>query len=755
MTATTVRPLANVERALIDGMQLWRFCNEDPQFVLAEAKNGAPLREGWHVFSCRMRAVEGTIASPCLYLDFGDGYSEGGRISLPQPDATGKLRVLVCFRRAPVAVRLDPSTANAVAAIEQVRLRRLGRIAAFAYMVRSIAADAGVAEGCRVAAAATRAVAKGNSSAAGDALYARYRRAIDAAPPDYARWLELYDQPLSRAESERRVAAIASPPLMSVLMPTYNTPVRWLQAAIESVRRQSYPHWELCVADDASTALETRALLERYAAIDPRIRVVLRERNGHISAASNTALGIARGEWISLLDHDDALHPDALLHVAEAVCAQPDAMLVYTDEDKIDERDRRYQPHFKPAWDPDLLLGQNFICHFSVFRASAMRDAGGFREGLEGAQDWDLALRVTRSAGADAVVHVPRVLYHWRAIGGSTALGSEQKDYAANAGARAVSDHLEHAGIDAVIEPLPGGHLRVSRRLSASQPSVAIVVPTRDRVALLRQCVDSILLRSTYANYRVVIVDNDSVEAETLHYLGQVSEDPRVQVLAYPKPFNYSAINNFAVAEAPSEVVALLNNDIEIITPDWLERMVAQAMRPDVGAVGAMLYYPDDTVQHAGVTVGLGGVAGHALSGAPRGSEGYMGRMRLTAQSTAVTAACLVVRRHAWDEVGGLDEGLPVAFNDVDFCLRLAARGYRNLWVADAELYHHESATRGYEDTPEKQRRFQGEVAFMEARWGGRLQRDPSYNPNLALSGSPFSLAFPPRARDARARVFD
>ena len=750
----TIHPLANVEPIVVDGVHLWRFQNEDPQFILVGAAERGFLA-GWNVLSCRLRAAEGNVASPCLYPDYGSGYSEEERIDLPEPDAAGQLRVLVRFKRRPVALRLDPSTTNAVALFEHVRLRHVGKIAAFAHMVRSIAARAGTAEAVRLAAVAMKAVAAGDSTRAGDALYERYRHG-DASTgfPGYAEWLARYDQPLTREESKRRLAAMQAAPLVSVLMPTFNTPERWLRAAIESVRRQSYPHWELCIADDASSSRETRAVLAQYAAIDPRIRVALRDRNGHISAASNTALDSARGEWIALLDHDDALHPDALLHVVEAILGQPDAVLVYTDEDKIDERDQRYQPYFKPAYDPDLLLGQNFICHFAVYRASSVREAGCFREGFEGAQDWDLALRVVRSAGGDSVLHVPRVLYHWRAIGGSTALGSSEKDYASDAGTRAVAVHLREGQVSARVKPLPGGHLRIERQAPDPQPSVVIVIPTRDRVALLRQCVDSILSRTTYANYRIAIVDNGSVEPETFEYLSQATQDPRVQVIAYPKPFNYSAINNFAVAAVPSEIVALVNNDIEVISPDWLETMVAHALRPDVGAVGAMLYYPDDTVQHAGVTVGFGGVAGHAFSGAPRGSDGYMGRMRLTGQATAVTAACLLVRRQVWDEVGGLDEDLPVAFNDVDFCLRIAARGYRNIWTPEAELYHHESATRGYEDTPEKQRRFQGEVAFMQERWGELLQADPNYNPNLALAGRPFSLAFPPRPRRPRNNRF-
>lgn len=573
-----------------------------------------------------------------------------------------------------------------------------------------------------------------------------------AMPPEiesYARWLHLYDpvSPAALRTLREAVAALPDRPLISVIMPVYNTPERWLRRAIESVRAQVYDRWELCIADDASPAPHVRPLLEAYAAADPRIKIVFRPVNGHISASSNSALEIATGAYIALLDHDDELPVRALARMAVEISRHPDAVFFYSDEDKIDEQGHRFDPYFKPDFLPDLLLGQNCLSHLSVIRTDAMRAVGGFRVGLEGSQDWDLALRLVEDLPPEKVRHVPEILYHWRAIAGSTALAVGEKSYTVRAAERALTDHLARRKIAATLEPVPGDHWRLRYALPDPAPLVSLIIPTRDRLALVRTCVESILAKTDYPRYEILILDNASTEPATLAWFAEVqARDPRVKVLPYPHPFNYSALNNFGVERAAGEIIGLLNNDLEVITPGWLTEMVSHAIRPEIGAVGALLHYPNDTIQHAGILLGLGGVANHAFYRYPRGTDGYKNRARLVQNFSAVTGACLLVRKAVYNQVGGLNaEHLAVAFNDVDFCLKVRAAGYRNLWTPFAELYHHESASRGAEDTPEKLARFAREVDYMRRTWGPQLDADPAYNPNFSLEIEGFKLACPPR----------
>jgi glycosyltransferase involved in cell wall biosynthesis len=574
----------------------------------------------------------------------------------------------------------------------------------------------------------------------------------------YEKWIEVYDRLTPerlRAQAEES-ARLPRRPLISVLVPVYNTPECWLVKAVESVRNQSYPHWELCLADDASPQPHVRPLLERFAREDARIKVAFREKNGHISACSNSALELATGEFTALLDHDDELTPHALFEVASLLNAHPDTDYVYSDEDKIDEDGRRHEPYFKPDYLPDLFLAQNYTSHLSVYRTALVREVGGFRAGYEGSQDWDLALRVVDRSAPERIRHIPKVLYHWRAIPGSTALLISEKNYPLEAARRALTDHFARLKQPVSLEHVPGDHWRVIHPLPSPPPPVTLVIPTRNGLKFLQRCVDSILDKTAYPAFEVLVMDNGSDDPATLAYLKQLSDGTHpllrpghtARVLRHDAPFNYSVINNRGVREARGEVVGLLNNDLEVINPGWLAEMVAQAVRPGIGCVGAMLYYPNDTIQHAGVVVGLGGVAGHAFRDFPRGSHGKFNRARLVQNYSAVTAACLLVRKSTYEQVGGLDEKeLAVAFNDIDFCLKVQAAGYRNLWTPFAEFYHHESATRGPDDNPEKAERFRREVETMLLRWGPALTNDPAYNPNLTLELNDFSLAVPPRIK--------
>lgn len=569
-----------------------------------------------------------------------------------------------------------------------------------------------------------------------------------AGADHYAAWIAAYDQPSPEDLARLRTQGAALPrqPRISVVMPVYDPPAEVLRQAIDSVRQQVYPHWQLCIADDASPSPHVAEILRAAAAADPRIRVTFRPRNGHIAAASNSALGLAEGEFVALLDHDDVLPPQALYHVAAEICAHPDADLLYSDEDKLDERGQRCDPYFKSDWDPELILGQNYFNHLTVCRRSLMTAVGGFREGFDGSQDHDLVLRLIERTTPDRIRHIPRVLYHWRIQPGAATFSASQRDRAAEAARRAVAEHLARTGSAATVETTQGGWQRITHPLPAPPPLVSLLVPTRDAVGLLRQCLDGLLHGTDYPALEVIILDNDSREPETLAYFAEVQGDPRVRVLPQPGPFNFSAINNAGVAAARGELIGFVNNDIKVIGRGWLREMAAHALRPEVGAVGAKLRYGDDTIQHGGVILGIGGIGAHAWRRFPADHPASFGRLMLTRSFSAVTAACLVMRRQAFESVGGFNErNLAVAFNDVDLCLKLRACGLRVVWTPHAELYHLESVSRGGDLDAGKRDRFRGESLYMRQTWGPLLDADPFYNPNLTLHAMDYGLAFPPR----------
>lgn len=562
-----------------------------------------------------------------------------------------------------------------------------------------------------------------------------------------ARSVSPYQAWISQNESETYIeisqglASFSHSPLISIVVPVYNPDEQHLIDCIESVRNQSYPHWELCLADDCSTQEYVKPLLEKYAQRDPRIKVIFRESNGHISAASNSALEKATGEWTALLDHDDELHQHALYYVVKALNEQPDAEFVYSDEDKIDQDGKRSDPHFKPNWNLDLLYSQNYVSHLGVYQTHILKTMGGFRVGFEGSQDFDLLLRYSREIDQTKVVHIPRVLYHWRMIEGSTALGAGEKSYTTEAGIKALQAHF--SVLDKSVSVEKGKHENIYKVswLMKKQPLVSLIMPTYNGVEITKQAIDSIIEKSDYRNFEILLVDNNSDDPKALTYFDEIDQHDQVRVLRYPHPFNFSAINNFAVKHAKGEVIGLINNDIEVINPEWLTEMVSHAIREDVGCVGAMLYYPNDTIQHAGVITGIGGVAGHSHKYFKRGEHGYFSRLHLVQNLSAVTAACLLVRKSIFEQVDGLNEqNLAIAFNDVDFCLKVQAAGYRNLWTPYAELYHHESITRGAEDNPEKVERFNKETEFMKKAWGTQTNLDPFYSQNLTLVKEDFSV---------------
>ena len=566
---------------------------------------------------------------------------------------------------------------------------------------------------------------------------------------DYQSWIQCFDTPSASdiRKMEQDVETFAEKPLISVLLPVYDTPEKWLSQVIESVRNQIYPHWELCIADDLSPSPHVKEILDRYAALDTRIKVVYREKNGHISAATNSGLEVATGSFCALLDHDDLLPIHALYHIAKELNAYPEADLLFSDEDKIDSHGTRFDPYFKSDWNPDLFLSHNCISHLGVYRTSILREINGFDEALYGSQDWDMALRFMLKTTPEKIRHIPRILYHWRYLDTSTSKSIDSKPYAVTAGKKAIENYLESCGRKAVVQQgmWPGAY-RVVYRLE--QPvDVSIVIPTRDQYEVTRRCIDSILAKTTYANFEIVLMDNQSSEPQTLKYFDSLKGNDRVRVVKYDHPFNFSAINNAAAKEAKGEVIVFLNNDMEVVEPGWLEELASQAMRPEVGAVGGWLLFPDHTVQHAGIVMGVCGIAVEAFKHQLEWNIGHMGRAHLNQYYSAVTGACLATRKQVFLDQGGFNEQqLTVAYNDVDYCLRLRRdAGLATVWTPYAKLLHHESTSRGYEVTEEQKQRFAKESAYMTETWAEVIERDPYYNPNLTRYDTQFNLAWPPR----------
>ena len=565
-------------------------------------------------------------------------------------------------------------------------------------------------------------------------------------------WLELKDAirirnakiarwPTREEMAAQRAAVFDREVKFSVLVPLYNTSEKFLREMIKSVLNQTYGHWELCLADgsDGEHAF-VETVCREYMEKDSRVRYQKLERNLGFSGNTNACIAMSTGDYLALLDHDDLLHPSALHAVMQAICDQ-DADFIYTDEAHFHQTPEDADvPNYKPDYSPDTLRSYIYICHLNVFSRRLMEKAGGGFRGLyDGSQDYDLILRLTEQAGK--IVHIPKILYLWRVHTASTASGIAAKPYILASAHQALAAHLERVGLRGTVADSRIPSTYDIRYEIGEKALVSIIIPNKDHVNDLRRCIDSIRGKTTWPNWEIILVENNSTQEETFRYYEALQADSRIRVVSWQGQFNYSAINNFGVQYAKGRYFLLLNNDTEVITPDWIERMVMFAQRKDVGAVGCMLYYPDDTVQHAGVILGIGGIAGHSHKHFSRRSPGFMFRMAIAQNLSAVTAACALFPREVWEQVGGLDEKLAVAFNDVDLCLRIRQAGYLVVWTPFAELYHHESRRRGKENTPEKQQRFNDEIAYFRQRWDRVLEAgDPYYNPNLTLKRENFTL---------------
>lgn len=564
----------------------------------------------------------------------------------------------------------------------------------------------------------------------------------------YPAWRKKHE--IKQAElDEQRGIKFDYEPVFSIVIPLYNTRIKFLREMIDSIINQTYGRWELCLADGTGENSPLIPVLKEYAEKDTRIKYsVLKDNNG-ISENTNAAISMATGEYIVLADHDDIVPANALFECAKALNegkqTGKNIDVIYSDEDKVDMKGKKYfEPHFKSDYNIDLLCSMNYICHLFVVKSSLVnelkkRDGAVLRREYDGAQDHDFILRCCELA--ENVYHIPKILYHWRCHLDSTAANPESKMYAFEAGRRAVEEHYKRIGVPAeVVHGQFYGMFKTNYKWT-EEPLISIIIPNKDHIADLRKCMDSIDKKSTYRNYEFIIVENNSTEPETFEYYKSISERDNVTVLYYEGDFNFSRINNFGEKHARGEYVLLLNNDTEIINPDCLKEMLGYCMREDVGMVGARLYYEDDTIQHAGVVLGFGGMAGHTFIGSSRYDNGYFSRIICAQDYSAVTAACMMVKKAVYEQVGGLNEDFKVAFNDIDFCMMVRKAGYLIVYNPAVELYHYESKSRGLEDTPEKVERFNSEVARFIDRWHKELAAgDPYYNPNLTLDKADFSL---------------
>lgn len=553
-----------------------------------------------------------------------------------------------------------------------------------------------------------------------------------AEPEDiYQKWIAA-NEPTEEELEEQRKHKFSNQPKISIIIPMYNTPVKFFGELVDSLINQTYTNWELCLADGSNK--ENPELKDIYSK-DSRIKYKFIGENKGISGNTNEALALATGDFIGLLDHDDILPIFSLYEVVKCINEHPEVEFIYTDEDKFEEvGGKRYDPYFKSDFGPDTLRANNYICHFSVFRKDLMEKLGGFRSEFDGAQDYDILLRMSEIA--KHIYHIPKILYHWRVHELSTAkAGAHAKPYAYEAGKKAVQAHIDRLGLKGTVEAGNTlGTYKVNYEVIGN-PKVSIIIPNKDYASTLKVCLKSIIKLTTYKNYEIIVVENNSTEDETFEYYKKIDGKDNIKVIYYPeKVFNYSAIINFGVRNCTGDYVIQLNNDTELLTPNWLQEMIGFAQREDVGAVGVKMYYPDRTIQHAGIIVGIGGVAGHVFKNIPKNLHGYFSKDAMIQNLSAVTAACIMTPREIYDEVGYMDEEFKVAFNDVDFCLKIRETGKLIVYTPYVEFLHYESKSRGYEDTVEKQQRFKGEIDRFYSKWQGFLDKgDPYYNINLRL----------------------
>jgi O-antigen biosynthesis protein len=737
------------------------FINGDPQLHLSFAAS-AYINQICLVLSCHIEVIEGDYFDPRLYIDYGDGISEDHAFYLAKTDKDHwqALLPMPCLIK---TIRLDPSSRRGVIRPPEISVRPVdlsafldqllsGEDAAKQSLTETVLAIAKFVKlGCRKILHSESLFAGYTVSAIAGSASKSLNASAMINHATYLEWIERYDTITQNdiSEMEASLSAFKRKPLFSVIMPVYNTNTSLLKQAIDSVLVQTYPYFELCIADDASSDPEIRAVIQKAARRDQRIKYLFRPANGHISECTNSALSLATGDFVVLVDHDDVIPVHTLWTVTFYINMYPDCKVLFSDEDKIDYEGLRQDPYLKGAFDEYLLYGHNMVSHLGVYNRSLIEEVGGFRQGYEGSQDYDLILRCFDRCGAKAIVHIPHVLYHWRMMAGSTSVSADQKGYAILAAQKSIDDHFGRRGLPfrSVDGRFPGiTAITMPNSEAQAESRVSIIIPTRDGRSHLVACIDSIKKHKD-PNVELIIVDNGSKDKQTIDYLRQLAKSGTANILSYNREFNFSKINNFAVGHASGELLCFLNDDTEVVSPEWLNRARTLLSIPAIGIVGARLLYADMTLQHFGIHLGLGPhkVAGTPYVGQHTSNPGLASKAILMQQFCSVTGACLFIRREDFMKVGGFEPELAVAYNDVDLCLKLRNTGLQVVCDPDIELIHHESKSRGLDLTPEKRQRLDREGEWMRRKWEKKLDADPFFNPNFDLKGSEYALAFPPR----------